>query len=59
MILESLEDLILEERQLVKLLKSLLLKFEEPELLIPPKEDALPDELVPGGAPVGKGGLDI
>ena len=35
------------------------LPLDEAELLFPPEEDALPDELVPGGAPDGKGGLDI
>ena len=33
------------------------LAFEEPELLIPPEEDASPHKLIPGHAPVGKGGL--
>ena len=33
------------------------LALDEPELLILLEEDALPDELVPGGAPEGKGGL--
>ena len=35
------------------------LPLDEAELLFPPEEDALPDELVPGGATDGKGGLDI
>ena len=33
--------------------------LEEPELLIPHEENALPDELILGGAPAGKGGLDM
>ena len=35
------------------------LALEKLELLIPPDEDALPDERIPGGAPGGKGGIDM
>ena len=35
------------------------LPLDEAELLFPPEEEALPDELVSGGAPDGKRGLDM
>ena len=54
---KATEELVPEKLPAGKATEELVL--DKPELLIPPEEDALPDELVPSGAPEGKGGLNM